>query len=149
MKVILTQDIDNIGRQFDTKELADGYVRNFLIPKRLAIVATERAAARIAAKKAELVKKEHALIGKLKTTTKEIQKTALSFPMNVNEKGEVYGSVNAALIIESLKEKGVVIPKETVQMDKPLKHLGEHRITIDFGRGVKAYLNVVLRKSKF
>jgi len=138
MNVILLEDIKNLGKRFEIKKAKDGFARNFLFPKKLAIPATKENLSRVR----ELKKKEEAIVNKLKEKAKEIEKLSLDFVLKKGEKGEIYGSVSAQDIKHRLKEKG--IEYKDIELKTPVKEEGEYEVKIDLGKGVKANLKVII-----
>lgn len=142
MKVILLADIRGTGRKDDVKEVREGYARNFLIPRGLAKVATEdvlaekQAADEARGARREIRRREaEEIAGKLSTTT-------LSFAVKVGAHSEVFGSVTAKDLEHALMEKG--FQGVTAELPRPLKTLGDHRIELDLGEGIKTALTITI-----
>ena len=138
MKVLLLQDVKKIGRRYDVKEVSDGFARNFLIAKKLAVPADE-SALRL---KAEVDRKEQeekavavAAVGKLKG---EI----LEFKVRSGDKGEVFGSVTEADIKKSLEAKGY--KGFSIALDQSLRFLGDRDVDLVFGKGISGKVRVRL-----
>ncbi len=134
MKIILLENVKNLGNKYDVKEIKNGYARNFLIPRKLAKIASKNAIKELEFQKAkqQLQEKE------FKTTSEELverlKNKKFEFNLKIGEKKEVFGSVNKEEIKKSLAEKGI---EAEVLLDKPLKILGEHQIKINLKNGVK------------
>ena len=145
MKVILTEDVRNVGRKFEVKEVNDGYARNFLFPNKFAEPATPTALKKLAARKEEHDKDEALLLGRLSAIAKKINETKLEFTVKVDDSGAVFGSVNKESILKALREHDIVT-KERVEIDLkyPLKELGEYTVPIDLKKGVTADLRIVV-----
>lgn len=138
MKVILLQDIRGIGRKFDMKEVADGYARNFLFPKKLA---------RLADESGQTVKAEHDQklatgLAELKSAIALLAKEPFEFSVKAGKHGEVFGSVSKKDIESVLHAKG--FKKAEVLLDHPIKATGEHIVEVNFGQSVhgKAKINI-------
>ena len=130
MKIILFQDIPNVGRKNDVKEVSDGYARNFLFPRKLAKPATEEALktiiiqkSREEREKSEEYQKQKALVDKLKSLT-------LTFKVKIGEKGRAFGSVTAVKIRDAMKKHGVNLEKEAILLNDSIKTTGEHVVKI-------------------
>ncbi len=144
MKVLLKVDVDNLGYAGEVMEVADGYGRNFLIPRGLAVKASagalrqaqtwrERAETRMA----ELRKEHEALSGR-------ITGTLLNFTARAGETGKLYGSVTTADIVDKLNETlGTDIERRSIG-GQPLRQLGEHMVTIRLSRDYAPQLRVVI-----
>lgn len=130
MKIILMDDVPALGRRGEVREVADGYARNYLVPKKLAIQATpsnlkgveriregQERAAQKAKREAELLASRTAAI-------------TLTFPRQAGEEGRLFGSVTGQDIVKGLAAEGIRVEKRQVHLGEPLKTLGEHRVPI-------------------
>ncbi len=142
MKVILLEDTKGLGKKFDIKEVKDGYVRNFLLPKKLVQIATKTTLAQLKIQKESEEKAIAKLLGELEKIVDALKKEVLIFQLKVGDKGEVFGSVSVDKITESLKAKGFKIKKEQIDLETPIKSLGEHVINIRLDREVKGTIKV-------
>ncbi len=141
MKIILLQDMKNLGVAGDIKEVADGYAGNFLIPKKLAEPATREAAEKTAIKKRETEKLKNKEIEKLRNLAKELEGREII--IKAKEKGgKLFGSIGKKEIAEKL---GNEISEDMIELKENIKEIGEKRINIDFGNDIKAriIINVV------
>jgi len=144
MKVILRQDIKNVGKKYDAKDMPAGYVRNFLIPQKLADVATpgllkiaKEQQARTANARNE---QEAALVEKVGVATKE----TITITRPINEKGHLFAGINAEEISNIIKENtDVEIDALYIKLDQPIKEGGEQKIAIKVGEK-KATLTLVI-----
>lgn len=137
-KVILAEDVKNLGKKYDLKEVAMGYARNFLIPNKLAVLATMTS---IKNREAGLAK-EQKIVEKLKATGEKIAKEKLEFCLKSGGRGEIFGSVTAGEIKKALADKGY--QELEVILDRPLKSAGDHSVIINLGRGLKTQLTVTI-----
>lgn len=142
MKVILLQDIKSLGRKFDVKNVADGYARNFLLPRKLAIVATLREVEELNREKTLLNEKRGKIIAELKEKARQIKDLTLKFKLKTGEKNEIFGSVTKKDIELALEDKGFQNIK--IKLEKPLKTLGEQALEIDLGEGVRTSLKILI-----
>jgi len=149
MKVIFLEEVRNVAKKFDVKDVADGYARNFLLPNKLAESATPGALKKLDALKAEHDKNETELLGRLREIAKKINDTKIEFTLKTDKSGAAFGSVNKESILKALREHDLVT-KERVEIDLkyPLKELGEHAVPIDLKKGVTALLKVVVTKAE-
>jgi len=144
MKIILLKDVAKVGRKYDVKEVADGYALNLLIPKGVAKVATKDAILKVEQLKAndltnkkiqeELLLKNLEIIKSLKIELKE----------KANEKGHLFAGVTKERIFEELtKATRLSLNIDSVKLDKPLKEVGEHRITVEaMGKKAEFVVNI-------
>lgn len=124
----------------DMKNVADGYARNFLFAKKLAVPADGNAEAI----KSEWEAKEKALFSHYADLVKRLETTELIFFVKTGEKGEVFESVGAKDILKAMDAKG--FKDLEIQLQKPLKTLGDHSVVLSFGRGAKGALRVILKE---
>ena len=143
MKVVLLQDVENVGKEGEAKEVADGYALNFLIPQKMAQQATEEALKKIEDKKA---KKEQ----EAKTELEETQKLAELLEgrevfVKVKEKdGILFGSVNEKTIAKTLKAEGTDIKPENIKLAEPIKEMGDYDVQLVLDHGLEANIRVIL-----
>ena len=143
MKVILLEDIKKLGKRFDVKELKEGYARNFLLPKGLIKIATSQSLDELTKQKSVWEEKEKTLIEKLQKNAEELKKIKLEFSAKTGEKKELFGSVSENEIKKALFEKG--FSGIEVEIEKPIKALGEHPVKIKFGKGIEAEIKITVR----
>jgi large subunit ribosomal protein L9 len=146
MEVILRDHVDNLGRRGDVVKVADGYARNFLLPRGLGMEVT-------AANKAMIEKERRAHQARLAKEKAEFESLAgriggLRFvaPRKVGENDVLYGSVTGADVAEFLKSKGIEIDKRRVLLEEPVKALGEHEVKIRLHPEVQASLKLLVTK---
>ena len=146
MEVILREDVDKLGRRGEVVKVAEGYGRNFLLPRGLAMAVSEANKAMIAKER-----KAHELqAAKEKAEFQAVAEriAALRFiaPRKVGEHDALYGSVTSGDIAEFLKAKGIEIDKRKVHLDEPIKKLGEHEVSIKLHPEVSGNLRVLVTK---
>jgi large subunit ribosomal protein L9 len=146
MEVILREDVVQLGRRGDVVKVAEGYGRNFLLPRGLAMAVNE-------ANKAMIAKERKALDARLAKEKAEFEALAgriagLRFvaPRKVGENDVLYGSVTSGDVAEFLKAKGIDIDKRKVLLDEPVKHLGDHEVRIRLHPEVTAILRLLVSK---
>ena len=146
MKVILQQDVRNLGDMVDIVRVKDGYARNYLLPRGMAIIANEKNTRqldhfkRMAQAKAEK-ERQSAL-----ELAKKLENTPISFEVKIGEDDKVFGSVTSKDIVERLTENGFELERKNIQLPSPLKTLGSHKVKVSLNRGVSAELEVYLQK---
>ncbi len=140
MKVVLLQDVRGVGRRLDVKEVNDGYARNFLIPKKIAAPFNAEGLKL----KAEAETKEKNRISGIDKYLKELSENPLKFKLKIGAKGEVYGSVKKEDIEKALVQRGVKGVK--AELNDPIKKTGENEIEINFGRGIKEKIKILINE---
>lgn len=146
MKVILLEDVDRLGRRGAVQNVADGYARNFLFPRKLAIPATEAniKLAQSQTKKVEVQEaKEEKSAAELKA---ELEQVSVTIPMKAGEGDMLFGSVTTASIAEALEKQGYTIDKRRIELEEPIKRLGDHQVSIKLHRNVAADVKVSVVK---
>src|SRR5438093_5381404 len=142
MEVILREHVDNLGRRGEVVKVADGYARNYLLPRKLALPATDGNKKQIERERAKLEAKE----ADEKRTAEAIAARLLSVEVviarKVGETEALYGSVTAADIVESLTAKGFDIERRKVHLAEPIKKLGEFEVPVKLQREVVAAVKV-------
>lgn len=140
IKVVLLEDIKGVGQKYEVKDLAAGYVRNFLLPKKIVEAATPEALKRVEAHKEAIKKEEEKLRQEMK------QLTALKdlvFYLNVGANQEIYNSLGSGEIEEELKKRG--FSSAEVKLQRPIKELGEKEIEISLGKNIKEKIKISIQ----
>lgn len=145
MKVILQLDVKDLGKIGEMVNVTNGYARNFLFPRKLAVEATEKRAkeflhnqkvAEVKKKKAETSRKEQ--LEKLKGMT-------LTFKVTAGESDKMFGSINAKDVSDELEKQGFVVDKKDIILE-PVKVLGQHKAKVTFGKGLEADVTLVVER---
>ncbi|MFA5871152.1 MAG: 50S ribosomal protein L9 [Parcubacteria group bacterium] len=143
MKVVLTKKVDNLGGEGDIKEVADGYGRNFLIPKGFAVEATKQNVASADANKSRKEKDAKMELQEVQSLAEQLEGRELY--MKVKEKdGILFGSVNEKNIAKELKNEGLKVEAANVKIDEPIKEMGDYDIRIELDHGLEANLRLIL-----
>ena len=145
MEVILKEDIDKLGHRGDVVKVADGYGRNYLLPRKLAIEATKANKNIIEQMKAAAVRRSAAEKGEAEILAKQFDAVELEFTRKVGEKDHLFGSVTSADIAEALTAKGFNVDRRKIQLDEPIKSLGDFDIPIKLHRDVTARFKVSVK----
>jgi len=146
MRIILLEDVDRLGKRGAVLNVADGYGRNFLIPRNLAAPATEANLKQIEAqsKKRQIVEaKEEKDAGQIK---EEIEKLKISIPMKAGEEDVLFGSVTSASIANELEKQGYSIDKRKIELDEPIKRLGDYQVPVRLHKSVTAHVQLSVIK---
>ena len=146
MEVILREEVEKLGHRGSLVKVADGYARNYLLPKKLAVAATEANRKIVEQEREAWLRKE----AKLKTDADDLAKligaVTLTFRQKVGENDHLFGSVTAKDIAEALEKQNFHIDRRKVVLDEPIKTLGEHRVTLRLHRDVSTEIPVVVEK---
>lgn len=146
MKVILQQDVRNLGDMGDIVRVKDGYARNYLLPRGMAIIANEKNTRQLDHfKRMAQAKAEKERLAALELA-KKLENTPISFEVKIGEDDKVFGSVTSKDIVERLTENGFELERKNIQLPSPLKTLGSHKVKVSLNRGVSAELEVYLQK---
>ena len=146
MKVILKEDVQNLGQQGDVVEVKPGYARNYLMPQKLAILFTKQQknsieeAQRVEERKLEREKDQ------IESVLKQVEDLSLSLKMQSEEDSKLFGSVTKLDIVKLLEENGVTIDKKYVDLSSPIKTLGEHKVNIMFTKEMSASFTLTVEK---
>ncbi|HOK35492.1 MAG TPA: 50S ribosomal protein L9 [Candidatus Pacearchaeota archaeon] len=148
MEVILLKDVSNLGKRLEIKNVKPGYARNFLIPRGLAIPATEK---NLAWQKRELEKikqKEEEKNKALKEELEKLKNLKLEIPVKIGVKKELFEKINASKISKFLKKQGFEVKKENIILNEPISKLGEYSIKIKLGEGLETEIKIKIVKEK-
>ena len=148
MRVILRENVPDLGKAGDTVEVKNGYGRNFLIPRNLAIPATKanlRAIGEIEKQNQIRERKKRREAERLK---EKIEKLSLTSEVLVGEEDKIFGSVTAQNVVDLLAEQGIIIEKRNVLLEEPIKSLGVYTVPIKIEKDVVANVKLwVIRKA--
>jgi large subunit ribosomal protein L9 len=146
MKVILLEDVDRLGKRGAILNVANGYGRNFLIPRKLAVPATEANMkfAEVQNKKVEVQEaKEEKSAAELKS---ELENVSVTIPMKSGEGEVLFGSVTSANIADALEKQGYTIDKRRIELEEPIKRLGDYQVSVKLHRKIAADIKVSVVK---
>ena len=148
MRIILLQDIENLGKKYEIKEVKDGYARNFLIPKGLAKPATEEALKWLETQKEAEAKKAEEELKMVQERATAIDGLEVIIPVKIGEDGQLFESITSQKISEKLKELGFEIRKTQIDLLEPIKELGEFPVKIKFEHNLEAEIRVIVMEEK-
>jgi len=147
MKVVLIQDIKNIGQAGDIKEVSDGYARNFLLPQKLATAATESAVKQALDAKSKLLEAKKNEQEKTKELAKIIAGKRIIIKAK-EKKGKLFGSITAKNIAQELKKEKIEISEKSIVIENPIKEVGEYEVKIRLDHGIETSLMLDIEKEK-
>ena len=143
MQVILLQDIKNVGKKDQIINANDGYVRNFLFPKKLAIEATKDNLLKLQAKKDSKAHHKNLEIEANRSIAKKIEEITLELKVKAGANGKTFGGITSKEIAEGLKKQtGIDIDKKKIILKETIKTLGRYLVDVKFGDGVNAKLTI-------
>jgi large subunit ribosomal protein L9 len=142
MEVILKEDIVNLGSRGDVVKVADGYGRNYLLPRKLALQATLANKAVIETMKNAAARRSASEKIQAEELLTKLEPLVLSFTRKSGESGQLFGSVTSADIAADLAAKGFEVDRRKIALNEPLKSLGDHTVAIRLHREVTAHLKV-------
>jgi len=147
MKVILLQDVKSLGKEGETVSVNDGYARNFILPKKLGLEATNKNLNDLKLKKNNEARIAQDNLEAARDFAKELQAGQVELPMKVGEGGRTFGSVSSKEIAEAVKEQmNLEIDKKKIQLKEQIKTLGSHIVMVKIHPQVTAELKVVVKE---
>lgn len=158
MKVILIKNVSNLGHVGEVKQVSDGFARNFLLPNKLARIATEISIKEMEAKKKQQAKSLESRSKKFKEIAKKINnikiivqaKASASAEVSADrdEKKTLFGSITTAKIAEELKKRKYEVDPKYIILEQPIKSLGYYDVVINFGSGVQAKIGLTVTREE-
>lgn len=148
MKVILLEDVKNVGKAWDVKDVSDGYARNFLFPNKLAQVATPDMIKKAETQKSDITKKAEEDLEKTELLASALDDFVVKIKAKANAEGKLFGSIKPEMIREALiNEKMDIksIPAKNISTEA-IKEIGEHKVTINLPHGLEAVVVVIVEK---
>jgi large subunit ribosomal protein L9 len=146
MEVILKEDVNKLGSRGDVVKVAEGYGRNFLLPRKLAIEATAGNKSVIAQMKAAAVRRSAKEKAQAEELAKQFDGLSVAFQRRSGEHDQLFGSVTSGDIAEGIAKKGINLDRRQIQLHEPLKTLGEFTVPVKLHKDVTTHLKVVIEK---
>ncbi len=147
MNVLLLQDVDRLGQAGEVKRVADGYARNYLFPRELAVLATPGAVRQAENQKKAEIRREAQALTEAQALAARLDGMTVTFEARAGETGRLYGSITNVNIADSLSEKvGQEVDRRKIELDEPLKDLGTHAVTIRLAAEAEAKVTVIIRR---
>jgi large subunit ribosomal protein L9 len=142
MNIILTENVEGLGRIGDLVKVKPGYARNFLVPRGLAVEANPRNVRELEHQKRQMERKLQKVTQAAEVLKGQIEKVSCVFPHRASEEGKLFGSVTSQDIAAKLAESGIEIDRKKIQLEEPIKTLGEHEVSVKLQAGVAATIKV-------
>jgi large subunit ribosomal protein L9 len=144
MEVILREDVEKVGARGAVVKVADGYARNYLLPKRLAVLATDSNRKIVEQEREAYLRREAKVRAEAQDLAKLMANVTLTFRQRVGENNQLFGSVTAKDIADALEAQKYHIERRRIHLDEPIRTLGEHKVTVRLHRDVPTEINVVV-----
>jgi large subunit ribosomal protein L9 len=144
MKVILLENIENLGKKMEIKDVPSGFARNFLIPKGLVIIATPENIKKIEEEKIKNEEKTAKELELMEKQASQLDGIEVIIEVTTGKEGQLFQSINKQKISEQLKELGFEIDKNHIDLKNPIKELGEFPIKIKFEHNLEAEIKVII-----
>jgi large subunit ribosomal protein L9 len=145
MKVLLLDDVKGLGDAGQVKEVAEGYARNYLIPKKLAVVATPAALKEHEQRQAAEKKRQAKIDEEMRELGKKISGASVTIRSKVGEGGKLYGSVTTGDVAEAMeKQLGQVVDKRKIEIEEPIRHVGEYKVPVKLSKNVSSTVTVIV-----
>ena len=146
MKIILKQDVPNLGREGEVEKVADGYARNYLIPQGMAVKATPGALKDFEHRRKVQATKHERLKKRAESLARRLTAQTLTFEVKIGDTGQLYGSITNADIAEALKEQaGEEIDRRDIPLSEPIRTVGEHFVPVHLLEDVEPQVRVVVK----
>ena len=142
MEVILREDIDKLGIRGQMVKVAAGYARNYLLPKKLAVAATESNRKIVEQERQAHLRKDAKEVGEAQELAKLVGAVTVTISRKAGESDQLFGSVTAADISDALTAQKYNVERRKIQLDEPIRTLGEHKVTVRLHRDVTAEVTV-------
>jgi len=148
MEVILREDIDKLGTRGQLVKVAPGYARNFLLPNKMAVAATESNKKIVEQERQSYLRREAKVEGEAKDLGKMLGAVAITISQKAGENDQLFGSVTSKDIAEGLEKQGYSIERRKIALEEPIKTLGEFKVPIRLHREVTAEITVHVVKEE-
>jgi large subunit ribosomal protein L9 len=144
MKVVLRQDVDSLGMEGEVFDVADGYARNFLIPRGFALEATQQNLKLMEAQRKKIEEKRLKAKEEAEKARLSLSELVVTIAQKAGEEDKLYGSVTSMDIADQLEKRGIQIDRKRIRLDRPIKTLGEFAVPVKLHPEVTASIKVVV-----
>jgi len=148
MKIILLKEVKKLGKAGDIKEVADGYARNFLIPRGLVVFASQNRLLELKRKLEAEAKKAQTELKKLKELVKKLAGLKLEISSKARKSGKLFGSITPLKITKLLQKEGLEIKKDQIALKEPIKEVGKYPIKINLDQETEAKITIIVKEKK-
>tara|TARA_Y100000817_G_scaffold201794_1_gene157915 strand:- start:1040 stop:1486 length:447 start_codon:yes stop_codon:yes gene_type:complete len=148
MKIILTENLENLGKVGDIVTVKTGYARNYLFPKGYAQLATDKNI-KSTQKLIELKEKKDAIArSNLEALAKRLDKITLKFELQAGEDDKLFGSVTSTMIADGIEKEGYKVDKKEIHLEEPIKHVGNHFVEVHLAHELSAKVKIKVSATK-
>jgi large subunit ribosomal protein L9 len=145
MKIVLRDDVENLGQKGDVVDVADGYARNYLVPRGLAMKATKGVVAQAEAMRRNRAAKEARDVDAAQSQAAQLEGARIEIPARAGEGGKLFGSVTATDVADAIQaQRGIEVDRRRVGLDEPVKELSEVEVVVKLHSDVAATVTVVV-----
>jgi large subunit ribosomal protein L9 len=148
MQVILRQDIEKVGSRGEVVKVAPGYARNFLLPKKLAVAANESNKKIVEQERQSHLRKDAKEVGEAQDLSKLLSGVTVTIMQKAGENDQLFGSVTSKDVAEALVAKNYAIDRRKIQLDEPIRTLGEFKVAVRLHKDVMAEVTVIVSKEE-
>ena len=148
MEVILREDINNLGTRGQVVKVAAGYARNFLLPKKLAVAATESNKKIVEQERQAHLRRDAKLQTEAQDLAKLMTGVSVTITQKAGENDQLFGSVTSKDVADALAAKGFTLDRRKIQLDEPIKQLGEFKVPVRLHKDVTAEVTVLVAKEE-
>ena len=149
MKVILNQDVTGLGEEGDIREVANGYARNYLLPKNLALPYTKKNLTQLEARRTAIESRKEEKRREAMSVKERLESEELVFTMPAGDSGKLFGSVNNAMVVQELEKRGYSIEKKRVEVpEHNIRMIGSYAVKVKLYGNEEAELNVVVEAAE-
>ena len=146
MQVILRQDIEKVGSRGEVVKVAPGYARNFLLPKKLAVAANESNKKIVEQERQSHLRKDAKEVGEAQDLSKLLNGVTVTIMQKAGENDQLFGSVTSKDVADALAGRNFTIDRRKIQLDEPIKQLGEYKVPVRLYKDVMAEVTVLVVK---
>ncbi|PIR01930.1 MAG: 50S ribosomal protein L9 [Candidatus Nealsonbacteria bacterium CG02_land_8_20_14_3_00_34_20] len=148
MKIILLKDIEQLGKKYEIKEVANGFARNFLIPKGLVKLVTKESLSWLKVQKEIEEKKAEEKLKRVQEIASALDGREITIPVQIGKEGQLFGSITSQKISEELKELGFEVKKGQINLAEPIKEIGEYPVKIQLPDNLEVEIRVIITEEK-
>ena len=148
-EAILLKDVDGVGQRGTVVDVSKGYLRNFLIPRKLAQPATKGAVEQAQVRMAQLEKAKAEAIERAKENAATLSRTVLTIAQQAGDDGRLFGSVTSQDIADAIKEaRGLKVDRRKINLEEPIKHIGTYMVDVEIAEGATASVKTMVVEAK-
>ncbi len=144
MKVILMQDVEDLGKKYEVKDVKEGHARNFLLPNKLVKPATKEALKWLESQKEVIAKEAEEDLKQSQELASKIDGLEVAISVKIGDEGQLFESINSQKISEKLKEMGYEVKKSQIKLENPIKTVGEFPVNINLDHNLEAEIKVII-----